>query len=306
VHLALRRHLGTHARQAGSLVEPDRLRFDFTHSGPIDADTLRAIERDVNEQIWANFETTTRQMPYADALDLGAMAFFSEKYGDVVRVVQMGDSIELCGGTHVRSTGQVGLFRFIAQGGVGAGTRRIEAVTGPGAYALVQELDDRIAKVAERLKAQPEHLARKIDQLLEERQRLEARLDDARRSGRTGPAEGETVQVDGVQVTIAETATEDRAELGQIADTFREGRRNAVLVLFGTAGRGALHVTLSDDLVSAGRKAGDLVNRIAAISGGKGGGRPHFASAGAGDPTRLAAVREQTPAVIAAWLGNGG
>ncbi len=306
VHLALRRHLGTHARQAGSLVEPDRLRFDFTHGGPIDADTLRAIERDVNEQIWANFETTTRQMPYADALDLGAMAFFSEKYGDVVRVVQMGDSIELCGGTHVRSTGQVGLFRFIAQGGVGAGTRRIEAVTGPGAYALVQELDDRIAKVAERLKAQPEHLARKIDQLLEERQRLEARLDDARRSGRTGPAEGETVQVDGVQVTIAETATEDRAELGQIADTFREGRRNAVLVLFGTAGRGAIHVTLSDDLVSAGRKAGDLVNRIAAISGGKGGGRPHFASAGAGDPTRLAAAREQTPAVIAAWLGNGG
>ena len=306
VHLALRRHLGTHARQAGSLVEPDRLRFDFTHSGPIDAETLRGIERDVNEQIWANYETTTRQMPYADALDLGAMAFFSEKYGDVVRVVQMGDSIELCGGTHVRSTGQIGLFRFIAQGGVGAGTRRIEAVTGPGAYALVQELDDRIAKVAERLKAQPEHLARKVDQLLEERQRLEAPLDDARRSGRTGPAEGETVQVDGVQVTIAETATEDRAELGQIADTFREGRRNAVLVLFGTAGRGAIHVTLSDDLVSAGRKAGDLVNRIAAISGGKGGGRPHFASAGAGDPTRLAAAREQTPAVIAAWLGNGG
>jgi alanyl-tRNA synthetase len=306
VHLALRRHLGKHAGQAGSLVEPERLRFDFTHLGPIDPETLRSIERDVNEQIWANYETTTRQMPYRDALDLGAMAFFSEKYGDMVRVVQMGDSIELCGGTHVRSTGQIGLFRFTGQGGVAAGVRRIEAVTGPGAYAVVRDLDDRLAGVAERLRAQPEHVARKVEQLLEERHRLEARLQEALRSGGTTATQGEVLQVDGVQLTIAETQTEDRAELGQIADTFREGKRQAVLVLFGTAGRGAIHVTLSDDLVSAGRKAGDLVNRIAAISGGKGGGRPHFASAGAGDPARLAEARAKTPAVVAAWLGNGG
>ncbi len=306
VHLALRRHLGAHARQAGSLVEPERLRFDFTHQGPIDPEALRAIERDVNEQIWANYETSTRQMPYREALDLGAMAFFSEKYGDVVRVVKMGDSIELCGGTHVRSTGQVGLFRFTGQVGVAAGVRRIEAVTGPTAYALLEALDDRLAQVAERLKAQPEHLTRKIDQLLEERQKLEARLQEALRSGGAAPAQGEVVQVDSVQLTMAETSTEDRAELGQIADTFREGRRNAVLVLFGTAGRGAIHVTLSEDLVTAGRKAGDLVNRIAAVSGGKGGGRPHFASAGAGDPARLPEARAQTPALVAAWLGNGG
>jgi alanyl-tRNA synthetase len=306
VHLALRRHLGPLARQAGSLVEPERFRFDFTHSGPIDPETLRAIERDVNEQIWANYQTTTRQMPYRDAVDLGAMAFFTEKYGDLVRVVQMGDSIELCGGTHVRSTGQVGLFRLIGQGGVGAGVRRIEAVTGPAAYGLLEALDDRLAKAAERLKAQPEHLTRKIDQLLEERQKLAARLQEALRSGGAAPSQGEVVQVDGVQLTMAETSTEDRAELGQIADSFREGRRKAVLVLFGTVGRGAIHVTVSEDLVSAGRKAGDLVNRIAAVSGGKGGGRPHFASAGAGDPTRLPEARAQTPALVAAWLGNGG
>jgi alanyl-tRNA synthetase len=306
VHLALRRHLGKHAGQAGSLVEPERLRFDFTHLGPIDPETLRAIERDVNEQIWANYETATRQMPYRDALDLGAMAFFSEKYGDVVRVVQMGDSIELCGGTHVRSTGQIGLFRFTGQGGVAAGVRRIEAVTGPAAYAAVREIEERLGHVADRLKAQPEHLTRKVDQLLDEREKLEARLRDALRSGGTTATQGEVLQVDGVQVTIAETLTEDRGELGQIADTFRQGKRQAVLVLFGTAGRGAIHVTLSDDLVRAGRKAGDLVNRIAAISGGKGGGRPHFASAGAGDPARLAEARAQTPAVVAAWLGNGG
>ncbi len=307
VHLALRRHLGTHARQAGSLVEPERLRFDFTHQRPIEPETLRAIERDVNEQIWANAETTTREMPYADALSLGAMAFFSEKYGDLVRVVEMGDSIELCGGTHVRSTGQIGLFRFTGQGGVAAGVRRIEAVTGPAAYAAFRQIEDQLAQIAERLKAHPAHAARKLEQVLDERAKLEARLRDALRSGGAPAAlEGETLQIDGVQVTLAETASEDRDELGQLADSFRGGKRNAVLVLFGTAGRGAVHVTLSDDLVKAGRKAGDLVNRIAAVSGGKGGGRPHFASAGAGDPARLSAARAATPALIAAWLGNGG
>jgi alanyl-tRNA synthetase len=306
VHAALRRHLGTHVRQQGSLVTPARLRFDFSHHGPIDAETLRAIERDVNEQIWINHPVSTREMPYPDALALGAMAFFSEKYGDVVRVVQMGDSIELCGGTHVRSTGQLGLFRLTGQGGVAAGVRRIEAVTGPDAYAMLENLEARLGRLAEVLKAQPEHLARRAEQLVEERQKLEARLEEALRSGGGEPAPAAaTMQVNGVELTLGETATEDRAELGRIADRFREGRRAAVLVLFGTAGRGAVHVALTDDLVAAGRKAGDLVNRIAAVSGGKGGGRPHFASAGAGDPARLLAAREATPAILAAWLNGG-
>ncbi len=306
LHLALRRHLGTHAGQAGSLVQPDRLRFDFTHPRPIEPELLRAIERDVNEQIWANHATVTRELPYADALQLGAMAFFSEKYGDTVRVVQMGNSLELCGGTHVRSTGQVGLFRLTSQSGIAAGVRRIEAVTGPTAYAALQELETRVGQVAERLKAQPEHLARKVDQLLEERTRLEARLAEALQSGNGATAEGETLDVNGVQVTLAETSSEDRTELGNVVDRFREGKRGAVLVLFGTAGRGAIHVAVTDDLVSSGRRAGDLVNRIAAVSGGKGGGRPHFASAGAGDPARLAAARAAMPELIAGWLGDAG
>ncbi|HET7600301.1 MAG TPA: alanine--tRNA ligase [Gemmatimonadales bacterium] len=307
VHLALRRHLGSHAHQAGSLVEPGRLRFDFTHQRPIEPELLRAIEQDVNEQIWANYPTVTREMAYADALALGAMAFFSEKYGDRVRVVQMGDSLELCGGTHVRSTGQVGLFRFTGQGGVAAGVRRIEAVTGPAAYTLVQDVETRLGHLAERLKTQPEHLARRVDQLLEERARLEARLADALRHGGNGAAmRGETLDVAGVQLTVAETPSEDRGELGELADRFREGKRRAVLVLFGTGERGGIHVAVTDDLVSAGHRAGDLVNRIAAVSGGRGGGRPHFASAGAGDPGRLTAARAATPELVAAWLGNGG
>jgi len=305
VHHVLRRHLGTHVRQQGSLVQPDRLRFDFSHHGPIDPATLQAIEAEVNHLVLANDPVDTRELPYADALSLGAMAFFSEKYGDVVRVVRMGPSIELCGGTHVRSTGQIGTFRFSGQSGVAAGVRRIEAVTGSGALRAIRELEQRLAAVAEALKAQPEHLMRRVEQLLEERERLEARLAETLRTGSGAAVRGEVSSVGGVELTIAQTASEDRAELGQIADSFRQGRRNGVLVLFSSAGRGAIHVTLTDDLVSSGRKAGDLVNRIAALSGGKGGGRPHFASAGAGDPERLPAARAATPELVTAWLGDG-
>src|SRR6185295_18809503 len=167
VHYALRKHLGPHVRQQGSLVEPERLRFDFSHHGPIDAAALHAIEREVNDLVLANDQVSTREMAYPDALALGAMAFFSEKYGDLVRVVQMGPSVELCGGTHVRSTGQIGTFRFSGQSGVAAGVRRIEAVTGTGALRAVRELEERLAQVADVLKAQPEHLVRRVEQLLE-------------------------------------------------------------------------------------------------------------------------------------------
>jgi alanyl-tRNA synthetase len=304
VHYVLRKHLGTHVRQQGSLVQPERLRFDFSHHGPIDSGTLQAIETEVNDLVLANAAVETRELPYADALALGAMAFFSEKYGDVVRVVQMGPSIELCGGTHVRSTGQIGTFRIAGQSGVAAGVRRIEAITGSGALRAVRELEQRLAAVAEALKAQPEHLVRRVEQLLQERERLETRLAETLRDGATAGVRGEVSSVGGVELTIAETSTEDRTEVAQIADTFRQGKRNAVLVLFSSSGRGAIHVTLTDDLVSTGRKAGDLVNRIAALSGGKGGGRPHFASAGAGDPERLPAARAATPELVTAWLAN--
>jgi len=306
VHYVLRKHLGPHVRQQGSLVQPERLRFDFSHHGPIDPETLQRIENEVNDLVLGNTVVTTREMAYPDALALGAMAFFSEKYGDRVRVVQMGPSIELCGGTHVRTTGQIGTFRFSGQTGVAAGVRRIEAVTGTGALRAVRELEQRLAQVADALKSQPEHLVRRVEQLLEERQRLEARLSEVLKSGGGAAIAGDEADVKGVKVTIADTTTDDRGEVGQIADKFREGKRNAVLVLFSTGGRGAIHVTLTDDLVSAGRKAGDLVNRIAALSGGKGGGRPHFASAGAGDPSRLAEARAATPGLVSAWLGNGG
>jgi alanyl-tRNA synthetase len=305
VHWALRQHLGDHVRQQGSLVEPGRLRFDFSHHGPIEPARLEAIEREVNEQIWANRPVEAREMGYRDALALGAMAFFADKYGDRVRVVTMGPSIELCGGTHVGTTGALGMFRFAGQSGVAAGVRRIEAVTGPGAYAAVEAIDARIAEVAELLRAQPDQLSRRLEQLLAERARLEERLAQAIKHGAVeAERDRRVVAVNGVDVTLAETAAEDRDEVAASADRFREGRRASVLVLFAAAGRGAIHVAVTDDLVQRGKRAGDLVNRIAAVSGGKGGGRPGFASASAGDPARLGAAREAAPRIVAEWLAS--
>jgi alanyl-tRNA synthetase len=286
------------------LVEANRMRFDFSHPKPLDPGTLDAIEKEVNELMWANLPVETREMAYADALKLGAMAFFSEKYGDRVRVVSMGPSIELCGGTHVRSTGQVGLFRIVGQTGVQAGVRRIEAVTGPAAYSVVKQLESQLHGLADTLKAQPEHVARKVDQLLEERERLAARVAELVKGGGAKPAESRTLQIDGVAVTFADTAADDRAEVAALADAFRSGRSGSVLVLFGTSDRAAVHVAMTDDLVKAGRKAGDLVNRIAAVAGGKGGGRPHFASGSVGEASGLAAAREAAPRVIQGWLAE--
>ena len=300
VHAALRRHLGSHVRQQGSLVEAERLRFDFSHHGPIDPELFDRIEREVNEQIWANYRVLTEEMPYPDAIAMGAMAFFAEKYGDKVRVVTMGSSIELCGGTHVDTTGALGLFRFTSQAGVAAGVRRIEAVTGSVAYGEVDRLRSRIEAVATSLRAQPEHVARRVEQLLAEQQKLQARLAELLRSGGGMTGEETTIDVAGLRVTVADTASEDRDELGSVVDRFRSGKERGVLVLFGGSG---IHVAITDDLVRRGLKAGDLVNRIAAVSGGRGGGRPHFASAGVGDPARLPAAREAVMDSVTAWQG---
>jgi alanyl-tRNA synthetase len=188
---------------------------------------------------------------------------------------------------------------------VAAGVRRVEAITGPEAYRSVEREEALLEQVAETLRVQPDQLLKKLDQVRQEKEKLEARLEQALKAGGSARPEGATVDIRGVSVTIGETETEDREEAAALADRFREGRRQAVLVLFSQAGRGAVHVALTDDLVKAGRKAGDLVNRIAKVSGGKGGGRPGFASAGAGDPGRLDAAREATPALVETWLSAG-
>ncbi len=306
-HAALRGVLGTHVRQAGSVVAPDRLRFDFSHHQPVADAELRAVEEAVNEAIWANVEVTTYELPYREAIASGAMALFGEKYGDRVRVVDVpGVSKELCGGTHVRTTGQIGLFHFSGESGVAAGVRRIEAFTGPGAYQAVLELDRRLSEAAETLRTNPEHLARRIESLLEEKKRLEKQLEILLKAG--GGERGATAEerlIGETLLVMDEPPVSDREQIGLLLDGFRQKHRNAVQVLFTGGDRPGVHVGVTDDLVARGVKAGDLVARIAALSGGKGGGRPHFASGGLGDPAKLGETRAKTPDIVRAALGGG-
>ncbi len=303
VHMELRKALGTHVRQQGSLVESDRLRFDFSHHGPIDAAQLADIEAAVNELVLANAPTSIEELPLAAALERGAMAFFADKYGDVVRVVQIGGSIELCGGTHVRSAGQVGLFRFVSQGGVAAGVRRIEAVTGRGAYGGVRSLDQRIATLAGALKAQPDQLERKLDALLAERERLEAKLAEAIKGG--GQAVAEAIMVGKITMFLTPTLVEERGELGAIADAFRAERKaGAILVLYNATTPTALAVAVTDDLVASGKDANAFVKLVSAKFGGRGGGRPTFASGSLAVDSVVAVARESFPALLREWISE--
>jgi len=303
VHAALRKVLGPHVRQQGSVVAPDRLRFDFAHHGPIDDPTLARIEEEVNAHIWANLPVATREMKYKEAIAAGAMAFFTEKYGDVVRVVDVpGVSLELCGGTHVPATGQIALFRFTHETGAAAGVRRIEAVTGPGAYALVRKLEEQLAEAAGVLKAQPEHLMKRVEALLEENRKLEKRIEELLRSGGGRRETGVVERIGDVELYIDQSDLDDRNQIGALMDAFRASHKRAISVLFTNGDRPGVHVAVTDDLVERGVKAGEIASAIAAVGGGKGGGRAHFASAGAGDPAKLGEARERAPAIVRSML----
>ena len=307
VHAALRNVLGTHVRQAGSVVAPDRLRFDFSHHAPATPAELRAIEQQVNEAIWANHPVETRELPYAEALERGAMALFGEKYGEVVRVVDVpGVSLELCGGTHVRTTGQIGIFHFTAETGVAAGVRRIEAVTGPVVYRLLRELDARVAEAADALRTNPESLGRKIESLLEEKKRLDKQMEQLLKKGGGGPEQGAgaATMIGDTRLLVGESPVDDRGQIGLLMDSFREQHERAIQVLFATGDRPGIHVAVTDDLISKGIRAGDLVNRIAEVSGGRGGGRPHFASAGVGNVAMLDEARKRTIAIVTSLLAE--
>src|SRR5437870_9673503 len=303
VHAALRKVLGPHVRQQGSVVAPERLRFDFAHHGPVDDPTLARIEEEVNRHIWANLPVTTREMKYKEAIAAGAMAFFTEKYGDIVRVVDVpGVSVELCGGTHVPTTGQIALFRFTHETGAAAGVRRIEAVTGPGAYALIRKLEGELEQAAGVLRTQPEHLVHRIEQLLDANRKLEKRVEELLKTGGGKRETGNVERIGDVELHIADSDLEDHDQIGLVMDVFRSSHKRAISVLFTNGEHAGVHVAVTDDLVQQGVKAGDIANAIVAVSGGKGGGRPHFASAGAGDPAKLGLARAQARAIVEGLL----
>jgi alanyl-tRNA synthetase len=290
-HAALRRRLGPHVKQAGSLVTPERLRFDFSHSQAVDAQVLRDVEDEVNAQIRANDEVTTEEMPYARAVEAGALAFFGEKYGDRVTVVRMGDySVELCGGTHVRRTGDIGFFHVDDESGVAAGVRRLEAATGAGALATVRHHEAVLADLSQLLRAPEDEAAARVEKLLAEKRELEKRITELQgklAGGATRDVLADARSVNGITVLATRVEGLDDKGLREMADRLRERIKSGVVVLGATHGdRALLLAAVTSDLLGR-YHAGNIIKRLAPLVGGGGGGRPDFAQAGGKDPGRL-------------------
>jgi alanyl-tRNA synthetase len=287
LHAALRRHLGEHVHQAGSYVGPDKLRFDFSHTARLSEDERRAIEDEVNAFVVANDPVRPQVMPLDEAKALGAMALFGEKYGDVVRMVEIGDgsySRELCGGTHVRSTAEIGLFRITSEGSSAANVRRIEAVTGPAAVELLRERDAQLADIERAAKAPAAQVPAKLAEL-QAAAKAKAKAVDVDPAALAEQA----VPVDGAQVLVTEAAGVPGKALVELADKALGKVGGAGVVVLGSAdgGKVAFVARVSDELIARGVKAGDVVRAAAQVAGGGGGGRDNMAQAGGKDPSKL-------------------
>ncbi|WP_243350819.1 alanine--tRNA ligase [Stenotrophomonas acidaminiphila] len=294
LHAALREVLGSHVQQKGSLVAPDRLRFDFSHFQPISSEELALIERKVNEQVRANNAAEVHHMGMQEALDFGAMALFGEKYGENVRVLKMGDySTELCGGTHVSRTGDIGLFKITAEGGVSSGVRRIEAVTGQGALDHVDAEEARLAEAASLLGGAATDVVEKIRQLGERQKRLERELEALKAklaSGATADLGASAVEIGGVKVLAARLEGFDAKALREAMDRLKQQLGDAVILLAGTQDGKASLVAGVNGSAMGRVKAGELLSHVAGQIGGKGGGRPDLAQGGGEDGPRLVAA----------------
>jgi len=291
MHAALRRVLGKHVEQKGSLVDSQRTRFDFSHGKPVSAEEIQRVEALVNAAIQKNYDVSARIMKYDDAIRAGALAFFGDKYGDEVRVLSMGDfSTELCGGTHVRRTGDIGFFKIVSESGVAAGIRRIEAVTGEGALAWVQQQEAKLAEAAAVLKAPIPEVTSKLAQVLDNVRSLEREL--ARLKSKLASSQGEdlaaqAVQIKGAKVLAATLEGADARTLRETMDKLKDRLKSAAIVLGAVNdGKVSLIAGVTSDL-TAKVKAGELVNFVARQVGGKGGGRPDMAQAGGTDPAKL-------------------
>jgi alanyl-tRNA synthetase len=309
LHAALRSVLGAHVLQRGSLVAPDRLRFDFAHPRPMTRDEQRRVEDIVNRAVLRDLDVATEQTTYREAVARGAMALFGEKYGDTVRMVVVPDvSMELCGGTHVRHTGDIGLFRIVSESGVASGIRRIEAVTGSGALQRTRARDDLLEEAAAVAKATPEALVRRIEQMAEENRELRRQLEKARASGSAdivGDLIAGATAVDGTRVVARELEVESADELRALGDRLRERLGTGVAVLAGRQpDRVSLLVVVTDDLLTKGVRANDVIREIAKLTGGSGGGRPHMAQGGAGDPARVPDALDRTVDIVRTLLGG--
>ncbi|MGG0303814.1 alanine--tRNA ligase [Bacillus albus] len=306
LHQALKDVLGTHVNQAGSLVTSERLRFDFSHFGQVQADELEKIERMVNEKIWESIDVEISQKAIEEAKEMGAMALFGEKYGDVVRVVQVGDySLELCGGCHVDNTASIGIFKIVAESGIGAGTRRIEAVTGKSAYDLMNDQVGLLKEAAGKMKTNPKDILTRVDglfaevkQLQKENESLAAKLSNIE----AGNLTDSVMTVDGVNVLAAKVNVADMNNLRTMMDDLKNKLESAVVVLASVNDdKVNILAGVTKDLISQGYHAGKLVKEVASRCGGGGGGRPDMAQAGGKNPAQveeaLAFVQEYVKSV---------
>jgi alanyl-tRNA synthetase len=308
LHAALRQVLGDHVKQAGSLVAPDRLRFDFTHWSPLTQRELDRIEELVNEQVWENRALDVQTMDLDRALGLGAMALFGEKYGARVRVVTVPEfSVELCGGTHVRATGEIGLFKILSQGGVASGVRRIEAVTGPGAFRHVKHEEEALAQAAERIKARPLELPEKLDKLAGATRELEKEVQRLQGRLATGSLEqilGQARVVEGVRVVASQVDLRDPKGIREMGDRLRDHLGSGVVVLAAQLGERVAWVAMVTKDLTRRLHAGNLARDLAKVTGGGGGGRPEVAEAGGKDPSKIAEALAAVPDLVRGQLGR--
>jgi len=302
LHAAMKIVLGDHVKQSGSLVTPERLRFDFTHFSPITAEELVRIERLANEEIRANTPLDTEMLGREEAISSGAVALFGEKYGDKVRVVSIGNfSKELCGGTHVRSTGEIGLLKVTAETGIAAGVRRIEAVTGPEAFNIFQVREKQLAELADLLKVPPENLGSKIEKLLNTNKELEKEV--SRLTAKLTLSDLDNIidnakTVNGVKVVVSQVVLDSPKTLREMGDKIRDKLGHGIVVLGGEyQGKAALLAMVTKDLVEN-YKAGNIIREVAVIVGGKGGGRPDMAQAGGPNPDKLGEALGAVPGIV--------
>jgi alanyl-tRNA synthetase len=309
LHAALREELGDHVQQKGSLVAPDRLRFDFAHFEAVSSEQLQRIERRVNEQIRRNATAETREMSYDEAVAEGAMALFGEKYGSSVRVLRIGDfSMELCGGTHVGRAGDIGLFKILTESGVAAGVRRIEAVTGEGALRLVEAQESAVREVAGLLRGTRDEIAQKVRDALDRIRQLEKenrQLRDKLASGQGTDLAASAVEVAGLQVVATQVDGADANALRTAVDQLKDRLKQAVIVLASVTAEGKVVLVAG---VTAGEtnriKAGEIVGHVASQVGGRGGGRPDFAQAGGTEAAKLPEALGGVVAYVRQKLGG--
>jgi alanyl-tRNA synthetase len=304
LHAVLRRELGAHVRQAGSLVAPDRLRFDFHHSGAIADEQLARIEARVNRHVREDAGVTINEMNYQEALGAGALAFFGDKYGDRVRVVKIGDfSTELCGGTHVGRSGEIGLFKLPFESGVAAGVRRVEAFTGEGALDLIGSYEQRLKEIGTLLRGSADDAVDKVKRLLERQKELEREIEKLRgqfEKDQISELLGKKQPVDGAAMVVSRVDGLDAKQLRDVADQLKEKLGSGIVVLASASAANVnLVASVSKDLLKK-FHAGNIVKELARMVGGGGGGRPDFAQAGGKEPGQIAAALKRAEELIRA------